>query len=251
MIRVAIVEDEMFSARRLSEMLTTCDPGVQVMTIVSSVEKFVDWFRADPRPDLIFMDVRLEDDNAFNIFKQVKVNVPVVFTTAYDEYMMQAFQSSGIDYVLKPYDQTKLSAAVSKFKALRAHFRSEEQAQLLEAVKLPEPYKDRFLVTVGTRAISYSAQEVAYFFVNDKVTYLTSKKGNTSPLNHSLEWLEERIDPQLFFRISRRCIVAYDAIVHGSSQLNGRMKLELTPQARFDAFVSGDRVAEFRNWLGK
>jgi DNA-binding LytR/AlgR family response regulator len=250
-MQVVIVEDEMITARRLTEMLTHCDPTIEVIRVLSSVGEFVDWFRKDGAADLIFMDIKLEDDSAFRIFEQVKVTVPVVFTTAYDEYMLQAFQSSGIDYLLKPVDQQKLSAAVEKFKLLRAHFSTEQQAAVLTLVRQPVNYKDRFLVNVGVRSISYAAGEVAYFLVNDKITYLTTKQGGTSTLNYTLEWLEQHIDPKMFFRINRQCIVSYDAILQGQNQTNGRIKLEIRPAPKFDVFVSGDRVTDFKVWFGK
>ncbi|HTF19865.1 MAG TPA: LytTR family DNA-binding domain-containing protein [Chryseolinea sp.] len=250
-MQVAIVEDEILTARRLSEMLVQYDSSIEVIRVLSSVEGFVQWFSQEDKPDLIFMDIKLEDDSAFRIFEQVKVAVPVVFTTAYDEYMLQAFQSNGIDYLLKPVDQQRLSAAVDKFKSLRTHFTSEQQAALADLVRQPAGYKERFLVTVGTRTISYTAGEVAYFFVNDKITYLVAKQGNTSPLNYSLEWLEQHIDPKMFFRVNRQCIVSYDAILQGQNQSNSRIKLEVKPAPRFDVFVSGDRVTDFRRWFGK
>lgn len=232
-------------------MLVQYDSSIEVIRVLSSVEGFVQWFSQEDKPDLIFMDIKLEDDSAFRIFEQVKVAVPVVFTTAYDEYMLQAFQSNGIDYLLKPVDQQRLSAAVDKFKSLRTHFTSEQQAALADLVRQPAGYKERFLVTVGTRTISYTAGEVAYFFVNDKITYLVAKQGNTSPLNYSLEWLEQHIDPKMFFRVNRQCIVSYDAILQGQNQSNSRIKLEVKPAPRFDVFVSGDRVTDFRRWFGK
>jgi DNA-binding LytR/AlgR family response regulator len=250
-MQVVIVEDEMFTARRLSEMLLHYDPTIEVTRVLSSVEGFVDWFRKEGGADLIFMDIKLEDDSAFRIFEQVKVTTPVVFTTAYDEHMLQAFQSNGIDYLLKPVDQQRLSTAVEKFKSLRVHFTTQQQAAVLNLVRQPMGFKDRFLVNVGVRSISYTSGEVAYFFVSDKITYLTAKQGSTSTLNYSLEWLEQHIDPKMFFRVNRQCIVAYDAILQGQSQANGRIKLEVKPAPKFDVFVSGDRVTDFRVWFGK
>lgn len=250
MTQVAIVEDESITANRLKELIIGYDASVKIAAVLPSVEKFVAWYSRGVKPDLIFMDVQLEDDNAFRIFDQVTVTTPVVFTTAYDEYMLRAFRVSGIDYLLKPLDKDKLMAAMEKFNALRSHFIADQQAAVSALIRQQVDYKDRFLVSIGTRTKSIAAADVAYFFVSDKVTYLTSRNGTTSPLSYSLEWIEDRIDPRLFFRVSRQCIVAYDAIVEGHAS-GGRIKLDLKPAARFDVFVSGDRVADFRTWFGK
>lgn len=240
----------MITARRLSEMLLAGDPSIVVTSIFSSVESVVEWIRKNGTADLIFMDIRLEDDIAFRIFEQVNLTIPVVFTTAYDEYVLPAFQANGIDYLLKPVDEAKLNAAITKYKMLRTHFTTDQHTAILNLISKSSAYKDRFMVTIGTRSISYEANDVAYFYVNDKITYLTSTEGLTAPLNHSLEWLEAHIDPSRFYRVNRQVIIAYGAIAQGVNQ-NGRIKLEVTPAPRFDIFVSGDRITGFREWFGK
>jgi DNA-binding LytR/AlgR family response regulator len=260
-MNVLIIEDEALTARRLESLLLKYDSTIQVLARIPSVADAVAWFQDTKNPaiDLIFMDIHLEDDLGFRIFEQVKLTTPVVFTTAYDEYMIQAFKVNSIDYLLKPINYDELVVAIEKFKALRIQFAgttiqpAPDLSALMALLGKPATpdYKDRFMITVGTRIRTIETREVAYFFLEEKITFLVTNDGTTLPVDYSLDKLTQVLDPRRFFRISRQFLIELGAIrqIHAFSA--GKLKLDLHPKSRHEIFVSGDRMAEFKEWLGK
>lgn len=258
-MNVVIIEDENLTARRLEGQLKKYDPGIEVLDRLPSVKRAVEWFQTHPAPDLVFMDIHLEDNLGFAIFDQVQLQAPVIFTTAYDEYMIKAFKVNSIDYLLKPVNYEELVAAIEKFKALKQQFAQQPaQAQpdlsaLLQFVnqsKEPE-YKQRFMVTVGPKIRSIETSDVAYFFLEEKITFLVTAEGQNLPLDYSLDKLAQMLDPRRFFRISRQYIVSLPAIKQIYAYSAGKLKLDLQPKPRHEVFVSGDRMSDFKEWLGK
>jgi len=251
-MRAIIIEDENLTARRLQSLLEDCDPAIQVAAVLPSVAESVDWLRRHGQPDLIFMDIHLEDDLAFRIFEQVDVHAPVIFTTAYDEYMIRAFKVNSIDYLLKPVNPDELAQAVGKFKALRAHFANPHLDSLLQFISQKEPaYKSRFMIPVGTKLKSIETKDVAYFFSEEKLTFLVTKDGHQFPIDYSLEKLIGILDPKYFFRVSRQFIVSFGSIQQVHTYIKGKLKLELHPKSRLEVLVSGDRMTDFKEWLGR
>lgn len=249
-----LIEDENLSARRLEGQLLKYDPAIQVLDRLPSVARAVAWLRAHPAPDLLFLDIHLSDDLGFRIFEQVSVSTPVIFTTAYDEYMVQAFKVNSIDYLLKPIRYEELVAAIEKYKALRQHFAAPpDLAALLQLVNRPaEPaYRDRFLVSAGAKLRSVEVADIAYFFSEEKITFLTTQQGTQLPLEYSLEKLAQLLNPRQFFRVNRQYLVSLPAIASVHAYAAGRLKLDLRPAPRHELFVSGDRVLDFKEWLGK
>ncbi|MCC3156499.1 LytTR family DNA-binding domain-containing protein [Hymenobacter sp. 15J16-1T3B] len=252
-MRVLIIEDENLTARRLEGQLRKYDPAIEVLERLPSVAAAVQWLRQHPAPDLIFLDIHLEDDLGFRIFEQVQVSSPIVFTTAYDEYMIQAFKVNSIDYLLKPINYDELVAALTKYQRLRQHFTPADLPALLRLVSpAPAPgYKERFLVSVGPRLRSVDTSEVAYFCFEDGATFLVTRPGQRLVVDYSLDKLGQVLNPQQFFRVNRQYLVgisAIDTIHHHSA---GRLELILQPAARQPVLVSVDRATEFKDWLGR
>ncbi|GAB3829676.1 LytR/AlgR family response regulator transcription factor [Hymenobacter jeollabukensis] len=252
-MRVLIIEDENLTARRLEGQLRKYDAAIEVLERLPSVATAVQWLQAHPAPDLIFLDIHLEDDLGFRIFDQVQVSSPIIFTTAYDEYMIQAFKVNSIDYLLKPINYEELVAAIEKYQRLRQHFAPVDLPALLRLVSpTPAPeYKERFLVSVGTRLRSVETQEVAYFCFEDGATFLITRQGQRLVIDYSLDKLGQVLNPRQFFRVNRQYLVGIGAIdtIHNHSA--GRLELTLQPVARQPVLVSVDRATEFKDWLGR
>ncbi len=256
-MNVLIVEDETLTARRLKNLLQAYDSSIEILDLLPSVAKTLQWFSdhaASSHPDLIFMDIHLEDDTAFRIIEKLKLTIPIIFTTAYDEYTLQAFKANSIDYLLKPLDEEELYAAVDKFKKLRFNpAQPSDLSHLLDLITKSQSasYKDRFMVTVGSKIRSVEISQIAYFFFEDKATFLTTKEGQHLSVDYSLDKLVSMLDPHLFFRVNRSFLVSMGAIRTIHTYSGGKLKLDLDPVPRQEVFVSGDRITDFKVWLGK
>src|SRR5688572_2942607 len=251
-MKTIIIEDENLTAKRLESMLRKYDPAIEVLATLPSVSEAVAWFKTNAEPDLIFMDIHLEDDLAFKIFEQVQLQVPVIFTTAYDEYMIKAFKVNSIDYLLKPINYDELVQAIEKFKSLKNKFARPDIETLLELIgKKETEYKSRFMITVGTRIRSIETDEIAYFYSEEKLTFMVTKEGQQLPIDFSLEKLSSLLNPRDFFRISRQFLVSFSSIQNVQAHIKGKLKLELQPRCKFEVFVSGDRMTDFKEWLGR
>lgn len=260
-MNVVIIEDENLTANRLEGMLHKYDPAIDVLARIPSVAEAVVWFsQPNQSVDLVFMDIHLEDDLGFRIFEQAPLTTPVIFTTAYDEYMIQAFKVNSIDYLLKPINYDELVAAIEKFKALKKQFGAhsdnpptpdlETLLNLIGRSKSTD-YKERFMITVGTKIRSIETADIAYFYLEEKIVFLVTKDGLNLPVDYSLDKLTQLLNPRHFFRISRQFLVSLPAIQTIHTFSAGKLKLDMTPKSRQEVFVSGDRMAEFKEWLGK
>lgn len=247
-----IIEDENLSAQRLAVLLNRYDPHIRILATLPSVEASVQWLRQHDLPDIVFMDIHLEDDLCFKIFEQASLTAPVVFTTAYDEYMIKAFKVNSIDYLLKPVNAEELAAAMEKFKSLKAQFSQPDFRTLLQYISQPaQEYKSRFMITVGSRIRSLEVREVAYFYSQDKLTFLVTKDSQHLPIDFSLDKLTSMLDPHDFFRISRQFLISFQSVQTVHTFYKGKYRVELTPKSKIDAFVSADRMADFKEWLGR
>ncbi|HLP92919.1 MAG TPA: LytTR family DNA-binding domain-containing protein [Saprospiraceae bacterium] len=251
-MKTIIIEDENLTAQRLEGMLKKYNPNIEVLAILPSVEASVEWLRKNDAPDLVFMDIHLEDDLCFKIFELAPLTSPVIFTTAYDEYMVKAFKVNSIDYLLKPVNYVELIAAIEKFKALKEQFAKPDFNTLLQYIgqRTPE-YKSRFMITVGTKIRSIEVSEIAYFYSDEKITFMVTKEGQSLPIDFSLDKLSTLLDPTLFFRVSRQFLVSFASVQTVHTHFKGKMKLDLLPKSKLDVFVSGDRMSDFKEWLGK
>lgn len=253
MTKVLIIEDEQPAAMRLQKMLTELDPDLQVIHVCDSIETGVHFFRSGARPDLIFLDIQLGDGLSFEIFQQVDIQVPVIFTTAYDEYAIRAFELNSIDYLLKPLRRENLDKSLMKFRKLAPQYPlaglNEVFGAMLEAGK--QSYKQRFLVYSGEHLVSVPTSEIAYFYSIEKSTFLCTIAGKSYPVDYSLEKLESLLSPNDFFRVNRQYLVSMVAIQKINVLSKSRIKLQLQPQAPDEVLISNARTHDFRLWLDK
>lgn len=252
-MKVLIVEDEPPAARHLVRLLRRYDAAIQVLAITSSVEETVQWLRSNRRPDLIFLDIHLADTLSFNIFEQVEVEAPVIFTTAYDQYALKAFKVNSIDYLLKPIDLDELKQAFEKLRALSSQtFAPAVSAEQIRAAwqMLSRPYKSRFMVKVGDHLKPVPADDIQCFYSRHKMTYLYTSGGRSYPTEYSLTEIEDLVDPMEFFRVSRQYIVRAAAIVDVVAYGASRLKVKLAGfKTEEEIVVSRERVADFKEWL--
>jgi len=247
---VIIIEDEMLAAERLQSLIKNYDASINVVAVLESIEESVQWLQAKPHPDLLFVDIHLSDGHSFEIFKKINLQKPVIFTTAYDSYALDAFHLFSIDYILKPVTAEALASAMNKFKSLAA-MAAVNYTLLSDAVKenFGARYKNRFLAKVGQRSFFLHADEVAYFFADNKIVYLVDKEGNRFIINFTLEKLEPLLDPHDFFRINRKMIIHSKVIEQVKPYFNNRLKLSLKGiKADEEIIISRERVADFKEW---
>lgn len=253
-MKVFIVEDEIYAVKRLEKMLLEQRPKADILGFVDSVEDAVDWFSSHRAPDLIFMDIQLADGQSFEIFNEVKIDSPVVFTTAYDQYTMDAFRVSGIDYLLKPVEKEELKRALEKFEQLRGLKDNQNQSdvirRMLESIQKEKEYKQRFLVKSGKQFLVARTNEIAWFVAEDGLVFLVLQNGTRKVVDDTISHIEEELDPEQFFRINRKMIVSLESIVKIDSWFNSRLKLTLNPTSKEEVLVSRNRVADFKKWLG-
>lgn len=241
-----IIEDEPLAIAELERMLNEVAPEIQVIARLASVRTSVIWLKENA-VDLIFSDIHLGDGQSFDIFRQVSVQVPVIFITAYDEYALQAFKNQGIGYILKPFDKEEIRQAVEK---VQHWFSKEPQA---EQATTNVVYQERFLVQMGVRIKSVPVKEVAYFMADGKYLMLYTFEGNGYIVDQTMGGVEGRLDPRLFFRVNRKFIVNYRAIKDMVRYSNSRIKIVLVPAApeNMEVIVSNERMKEFKEWLNR
>jgi DNA-binding LytR/AlgR family response regulator len=246
-----IIEDEKPAARRLSRLLE--EFGVEVSKMLHSVEEAINWFQNNEHPDLIFLDIQLSDGLSFEIFDEVEVKSAIIFTTAYDEYALQAFKLNSIDYLLKPIDDEELEVAVKKYRALKPT--PQKLALDFEDIKrllvnpIEREYKKRFTVRVGQHLKIINADEVESFYSENKGTYAATSDGRNYLLDTTLENLETELDPKIFFRVSRKFYVNVNHIKDIISYTNSRLQIKLNRFSEQDIIVSRERVRDFKLWL--
>jgi two-component system LytT family response regulator len=249
MKNILIVEDEKPAMERLTGMLSEMNESIRIAGFAMSVKQTVEWLRSHPIPDLILMDIALTDGSAFDIFEKVDIPCPVIFITAYDEYWQQAFESNGIDYLLKPVRKEKLEAALLRYDQLQAHFQSNLQA-LRESNPSTSIYKKRFLVKRGSDWFSIACEDIAYFFAADKMVCLVDVKGQKFVLDQSLTDLEKQLDPRDFNRVNRKFILHRQAIQKAKSYSKSKLLLDILPSGHEDIVISQEYLNRFKAWFG-
>lgn len=246
-MKVLIIEDEEAAARRLHKLLQELDPGIEVVGELDSISQSVRWLSKNPLPDLLLLDIHLADGASFEIFQQIKIDCPVVFITAYDQYAIEAFQHNAVDYLLKPIKRPDLERAIAKYR--RWNQAPAVDYQKLAQVLQREPSQRRFLIRVGQNIRLIDLREVAYFYSEEKITFLMTQDGKRYPIDYSLDRLEELVDPARFFRINRQFIISIDAIREMHAYSKSRVKIELSPDIESDTIVSTERSPHFKKWL--
>jgi two-component system response regulator LytT len=251
-MEVLIIEDEAITARKLEAMLNRLDASIHVIAKLESVRESVLWLKAH-KPDLIFADIHLSDGPAFEIFRQVVVTTPVVFTTAFDQYAIEAFKVNSIDYLLKPVSLAALKQAVSKYNNLRRIVFSQADLSGLVENLMKRDYQKRFMVTIGQKIRTVPVEKVAYFFAYEKLVFLVTADNNKYTLDQTLDALAGKLDPLIFFRINRKLLISHAAIGSMHHYPKSRVKVELLPPLEndMDAIVSVERTERFKQWLNK
>ena len=250
-MNILIIEDEQPAAKRLTQLIHAHLSACKVVEVIDSVESAVKWLNNFPAPDLIFLDIQLADGLSFDIFKQVEVQSPIIFTTAYDQYTLKAFKVNSVDYLLKPIDPQEFAKSIDKYQKFfkqQQGFDNSVIKGLLESLQQKE-YKQRFLVKTGQQLTYLPTEEAAYFFSEDGLVQARHESGKKYFVDYSLDQLEGVLDPQYFFRINRKVIVKIDAIAKINTWFNSRLKLDLTPDCDFEILVSRERVGDFKRWL--
>lgn len=253
MNKVLIIEDEFHAVKRLQQLLRTAWPEVEILEVLESVEECLKWFSQNQVPDLIFSDIQLADGISFDVFKQVQVECPVIFTTAFDEFAIKAFKLNSIDYLLKPIDPEELGTAIEKYHRLYKDSSSVDSSMVLQTLlkQLQQTdYPERFLIQQAQGLAYINAKEIAYCFTDQGNTWVVTTDGKKYHVDYNLEKMESMLDPKLFFRINRKLIVQLQSIVKVQDYFNHRLILQLKPESNLDQIVSREKVKAFRTWLG-
>lgn len=250
-MKILIIEDENAAARRLEKLLAEIEPEAVVLQRLDSVEASVLWLQGNPQPDLILLDIHLADGSSFEIFEHVTVTCPIIFTTAYDEFALQAFKVNAVDYLLKPIKTNELSAALDKYKRVFKAV-TQDYSALLDTLRKQtgQNYLRRMLIRFGNSIKLVDMADAAYFYTKDKITFLVSRSsGKRFPVDYPLDKLEGMLDPATFFRINRQFIINVAAIKEMHPYSKSRVKVELEPNTDLETIVSTERSAEFKKWL--
>lgn len=257
-MRILIVEDETLAAKRIRKMVEEQEPSSEIVGMTDSIEATVDWLNSHPHPDVILMDIELADGQSFEIFNRTEVKSTIIFTTAYDEFALRAFKVNSIDYLLKPIAADDLQRAFDKLKqrlvaASPADAVKLDMDSIVSALRSREKnmYKKRFLVKQGQRLIPVDISEIAFFYTEDKVSFIRSLNDQRYMVDYSLDELEELLDPEFFFRANRQFIISPRSLDGIHNHFNGKLKINLRPAAGDDVFVSRERAADFKKWLGE
>lgn len=249
-MKALIIEDEIMAAQTLQKLLEEVSPGVEITNVLDSIEESVEWLQQNAMPDLIFMDIHLADGSAFAIFEQVDVSCPVIFTTAYDEYALKAFEVNSIDYLLKPVSKDALEHALNKYHNLaEKRVNAEQIEKLLTQLGEKKNYRKFYLMPERDKLIPLAVQNIAYVYIDAKTVKIISKEGKTYYVSSTLDDLMDDLDPYLFFRANRQFIVARDMIKDVSVWFGNKLAINLTVDVPERIIVSKARVAEFKIWF--
>lgn len=253
-MKLLIIEDEYHAQKYLSNLLKEVIPTAQILDMLDSVEDAVDWFKNNAAPDLIFMDIQLADGLSFSIFKKVEVNAPVIFTTAFDQYTLQAFKVNSVDYLLKPIDEVDLKKAIDKYHQIYDNNKSYNQDSLLKVInsfQQKDNFRQRFLIKQGKDFIYLPVKEIAYLYSTDGMTFIMDINKKRHLIDTTLDNVEKELNPKNFYRISRKQIIHIQAVAKIFSYFNHRLKLDLKPESKVEAIVSRERVKDFKAWLDR
>lgn len=255
-MKALIIEDEILVAKDLKKLLADTCPFIEIQDIVKSVEESVTWLKTNPMPDIIFMDIQLNDGTSFDIFKQLAISCPVIFTTAYDEYAIRAFKVNSIGYLLKPIDKKELMAAVEKFRNLKnqeAHINVHELKNILNQINNQNSslsYKERFLAKLGKMSLIVPQERIVYFQKENLIYLANNEKQQLITDFNTLESLEELLDPKIFFRANRQTLINIKYIDSYRSDSIGKLTVKLKIYENLAIDISRDKALSFKMWLG-
>ena len=247
MMKVVIFEDEVHNSERLIRLLQKCDQQIDVVAVIPSLSEGIKWMDQHNKVDLMLMDIQLSDSNCFELFKQANVKTPIIFTTAYDNFALQAFKVNSIDYLMKPIELQELKNALNKYEQLKPAQHNIDIARIADEFLKRD--SARFIGRLNNQLIYVKAKDIAYLQFVKGVTYATTFSGEKMPLDYSLDQIEKMLDRNTFFRINRQFIIHIDAIKKIMAYYNSRLILQLQPQVDADVVISRERVVDFKSWL--
>jgi two-component system, LytTR family, response regulator LytT len=260
-MKVLIIEDEELAVKKLQKTLASVDSTAQVVGVADSIRSSVSWLQQNPSPDLILMDIELADGQSFEIFDKVDVKSTVIFTTSYDEYALKAFKVNSIDYLLKPIQKEDLQAALEKLKGLKSLYGNtnastpslnvDNLVKELQQKLQPKEYRKRFLVKHAQKLVSVDVEEIAYFYSDGRLNFFKTTDNRKFVVDYTMDDLEDMLDPNQFFRISRAFYVAVNSIDQIHDYFGNRLLLNLKPAVDKEAIVSREKVTDFKKWMGK
>lgn len=256
-MKVVVIEDEPLVAKEMVSMIRKTDPAIEILAVLDSVKNAVDWLSKNPQPELIFSDIQLSDGNSFDVFAQVKYTAPIVFTTAYSEYTLRAFKLNSIDYLLKPIEPDELKKTIEKFKRIRGYSAvpayDEMFRQMLQdySQKDQKKYKQRFLAHLGSSLIPVESSEISLFSYDNVVFLHTRDNRQLVTDYHSLDELEELLEPKTFYRANRQHIVHVDAVESIKLHHTGKLQVFLKKPLNMEISVSREKAKSFRLWFEK
>ncbi len=252
-MKALIIEDEVLAAQSLQKLITEVAPDTEVIATLQSIEESVAWFDENLMPDLVFMDIHLADGSSFAIFEQVQITCPIIFTTAYDEYALKAFEVSSIDYLLKPINRNDLTRAMNKFNALVGEKSNNNEAidALMRQIGMKKNYKSCFLVPERDKLIPLATANIAYFYIDTKTVKAITLDEHTYYMSQTLDDIMLQLNPDDFFRANRQFIVSRKAVKDLTIWFGNKLSLNLSVKIPEQIIISKAKVSEFKNWFSK
>jgi DNA-binding LytR/AlgR family response regulator len=247
-MNILIIEDELLAQAKLETMLLKLDPALHILAKLGSVKDSISWLTNHLTPDVAFVDIQLSDDHSFEIFKNIPIQFPVIFTTAYDKYLLDSFEFNAIDYLLKPITEERLKRSLAKLKTFEHHFIQGNLDKLINKEEQPSTYQ-RIVVKKGTEFIALEVNDIAYFFTEHRIVFVKDHDGRQFIADKTLSEFEASLNKKQFFRINRKFIASLRAIEKFKPD-NGKVKISLTPPLKEDVHVSKEAAPEFRKWIG-
>jgi len=254
---VLIVEDEIHAQKELVRLLKLCDYEINILTFIDSIEDAVSWINKNPAPDLMFFDIQLSDGLSFEIFNQINTSSPVIFTTAYNEFAIQAFKVNSIDYLLKPIKLEELNTALKKYHVLGKQNKEQKTPgvsldQIEELIRLNSTkYKSRFIAKIGDQILHISVDNIAYFKSEDNETFIVTRNNKRYIIDNPLDHIVTIVDPDLFYRINRGFVVHIESIKKINKYFNSRLHIDLDPTDNDNVLISRVRAQDFLKWIDK
>ncbi|RBI92922.1 DNA-binding response regulator [Elizabethkingia miricola] len=252
-MNILIIEDERPNAERLRRLIQGIKPQANILSVLESVSESVEWLESHERPDLIMMDIKLSDGLSFEIFDKTQlVDIPIIFTTAYDEYAIKAFKQYSIDYLLKPVDKDKLAMAFEKYDQLDIMVNKATNPsieKLLDEFR-PKNFRTRFLLSYRDGFKTVMVSDVLYFYSEQKITKARLADGTDEIIPHTMDELEQQLDPKLFFRANRQFIICINAVEHVYNYFNNKLKVAMRKNTDVEIIVSRDKAPLLKNWMG-
>jgi two-component system response regulator LytT len=253
-MKFVIIEDEKFNANRLRGIVQNISPDFEIIEMLDTVKDSITWFENNPHPDIVLMDIRLGDGLSFDIFSKIKIKSSVIFTTAYDEYAIQAFKVNGVDYLLKPIEQEELKDSIAKVREFRQPAASNPAlTELLEYVKRHDtnPYRSRFLLPYKDGYKSINVTDIDMIYSEARNTHFVLNDGAIQIINQTMDEIEEQLDPQNFFRANRQYILNINSLESIHNETHGKLKVVVRKNAKHEVIVSKERAPQFKQWLDR